>query len=151
MQWADPHYRERAYDKWEAYGQSKTANALFTVGLEGRLGPRGVHAYAVHPGVIMTELSRHMSAEDYTDLQSRTPPGALTLKPVEAGAATSVWAATAAELADVGGVYCEDCHVAGPAVGDAPTEGYKEWALDPEQAERLWAWSEEQVGERFAL
>jgi NAD(P)-dependent dehydrogenase (short-subunit alcohol dehydrogenase family) len=147
--WHDPHYRERPYEKWAAYGQSKTANVLFTVGLERRYADRGVHAYAIHPGVIQTELSRHLSSEDLTDLASRMPPGALTRKPVEAGAATTVWAATAPELADVGGVYCEDCHVAGPATGDAPTEGYRPWAMDPEQAERLWAWSEDQVGERF--
>ncbi|MDX6286611.1 MAG: hypothetical protein QOG53_2096 [Frankiales bacterium] len=147
--WDDPHYRSRPYEKWEGYGQSKTANVLFTVELERRYAARGVHAYAIHPGVIMTELSRHLSADDYTDLQSRLPAGALALKPVEAGAATTVWAATSPELADVGGVYCEDCHVAGPATGDAPTEGYREWAMDSDQAQRLWTWSEEQVGEKF--
>jgi NAD(P)-dependent dehydrogenase (short-subunit alcohol dehydrogenase family) len=147
--WDDPHYRSRAYDKWEAYGQSKTANILFTIELDRRLRDRGVRAYALHPGVIMTELSRHLVPADLDTLASRMPAGALTTKSVEAGAATSVWAATAAELADVGGVYLEDCGIAGPATETPPTRGYAAYAMDPEAARRLWAWSEEQVGEAF--
>lgn len=147
--WDDPHYRTRPYDKWEAYGQSKTANILFTIELDGRLSDRGVRAYAVHPGVIMTELSRHLQTSDIDELASRMPAGALTLKPVEAGAATTVWAATSPDLAEVGGVYLEDCAVAGPATETPPTRGYAAHAMDPEAARRLWTWSEEQVGEKF--
>ena len=146
----DPHYRSRPYDKWAAYGQSKTANIWFTVELDRRFRGKGVRAYAVHPGVIMTELSRHLVPDDLHTLASRMPAGALNPKSVEAGAATTVWAATAPELAAVGGVYCEDCEVAGPAVGETPTKGYAAHAMDAEAARRLWTWSEEQVGEAFA-
>jgi hypothetical protein len=73
----------------------------------------------------------------------------MALKSVEAGAATTVWAATAAELNDVGGVYLEDVGIAGPATDTPPTRGYAAHAMDADSALRLWTWSEEQVGERF--
>src|SRR5262245_8273548 len=95
----DPNFERREYQKWASYGQSKTANVLFAVGLERRLGPAGVHAYALHPGAIVTELGRHLVAEDLEFLRSRSAPGtSLSLKTVEAGAATSVFTASAAEL-----------------------------------------------------
>ena len=147
MRWHDPHYLDEAsYEKWRAYGQAKTANVLFTVGLEQRLGDRGVHAYALHPGVIMTELSRHLTDEDRAGLQSQMRPGGLVLKTPEAGAATQVWAATSPELEGRGGLYLEDCQVAGPTPGDG-SGSYAEWAMSPDEAERLWLWSEEQVAE----
>ena len=140
--WDDPHFRdESGYEKWKAYGQSKTANILFTVELEKRLGPLGIHSYALHPGVIMTELSRHLTEDDINALASRVPAGGLTLKPVEAGAATTVYAAVSKELEGVGGVYLEDCHVADVTPGDG-SAGYAPWALDPDEAARLWEWSE---------
>jgi NAD(P)-dependent dehydrogenase (short-subunit alcohol dehydrogenase family) len=148
----DPNFTERPYQKWLSYGQAKTANVLFAVGLERRLGAAGVHANALHPGAIMTELGRHLVPEDIEFLRSRTPPGGtFTLKTVEAGAATSVFAATAPELEGRGGLYLEDCHIA--AVNDAPDalDGVKGYALDPTNVERLWALSERLVGERFAL
>jgi len=151
IHWDDPHYRTRPYDKWEAYGQSKTANILFTVELERRLAGRGVHAYAVHPGVILTELSRHLTRDDLTDLAGRAPGGRLELKSIEAGAATTVWAATSPELADVGGVYLEDCQVASAGGGTDTMGGHAPWALDPASAARLWAWSEAEVGQAFPL
>ncbi|MFL6240355.1 MAG: oxidoreductase [Actinomycetes bacterium] len=151
MNFDDPHYRARPYEKWEAYGQSKTANILFTIELDRRLKERGVRAYAVHPGVIMTELSRHLQPADFDAMASRLPAGALTLKPVEAGAATTVWAATSSELDDVGGVYLEDAGVAEAATDDPPTRGYAAYAMDPDTARRLWSWSEEQVGETFPI
>src|SRR5262249_60497958 len=112
----DVQFERRPYDKWAAYGQSKTANVLFAVGLEKRLGPRGIHALALHPGPIMTELGRHLQAEDYELLRARSR--GMKFKNVESGAATSVFAATAPELDGRGGVYLEDCHVA--AVNGAP-------------------------------
>jgi NAD(P)-dependent dehydrogenase (short-subunit alcohol dehydrogenase family) len=143
----DIEFERRPYDKWLAYGQSKTANVLFAVGLERRLGARGVHANALHPGGIMTELSRHLEQKDFEFLQTRTR--GMNFKTVEAGAATSVFAATAPELEGRGGLYLEDCHVA--AVNDAPDarDGVKSYALDPRNAERLWEVSETLVGERF--
>lgn len=145
----DPNYQQRDYNKWLAYGESKTANILFTVGLEQRFGGQGVHAVAVHPGVIMTELSRHMDEADLEMLQSRGGAGGLRLKSVQQGAATSVWAATAAELEGRGGLYLEDCHVAVPS---APGQdgGVEAYATDPALADRLWALSESLVGESFA-
>lgn len=148
----DPNFERRAYQKWVSYGQSKTANVLFAVGLERRLGAAGVHAYALHPGAIMTELGRHLVPEDIEFLRSRTPPGTtFSLKTVEAGAATSVFAATAPELEGRGGIYLEDCHVA--TVNDTPNalDGVKTYAIDARNAERLWELSERLVGERFPL
>jgi len=143
MRWDDPHFRdESAYEKWTAYGQSKTANVLFTVGLEKRLAPKGIHAYAVHPGVIMTELSRHLTEDDGAAVMTRLAN--ITFKTVEQGAATTVWAATSPELEGRGGVYLEDCHVADVTPGDG-SAGYAPYAVDPDEAERLWTWSEEQV------
>jgi NAD(P)-dependent dehydrogenase (short-subunit alcohol dehydrogenase family) len=142
MLWEDPHFRdESTYEKWKAYGQSKTANILFTVELEKRLGGAGIHSYALHPGVIMTELSRHLTDDDLNALASRMPAGALALKPVEAGAATTVYAAVSKELEGVGGVYLEDCHVAEETPGDG-SAGFAPYAMDPAEAARLWEWSE---------
>src|SRR5262249_25553351 len=145
----DIQFERRPYDKWLAYGQSKTANVLFAVGLERHLGGRGVHANAIHPGGIMTELSRHPGPEHFQYLEAPTP--GMKFKSVEAGAGTSVFAATAPELEGRGGLYLEDCHVA--AVNDAPDarDGVKSYALDPRNAERLWEVSESLVGGRFPL
>ncbi len=146
----DIHFERRPYDKWAAYGQSKTANALFAVALDHRHGARGVHANALHPGTIMTDLPRHMTADDLRDLQSRAPGGkGFQFKSIEAGAATSVWAATAPELEGKGGLYLEDCHVSRPRRGSDDEEGYEAHAADKQAAERLWRVSEEMVGERF--
>jgi NAD(P)-dependent dehydrogenase (short-subunit alcohol dehydrogenase family) len=145
MNFDDPHYRTRPYDKWEAYGQSKTANVLFTVELERRFGSKGIHSFAVHPGVISTELSRHLTREDFKDLASRAPAGALTRKSIPQGAATSVWTATSPDLAGQGGRYAEDVQLAGPQNEDK-TAGVAAHATDAELAERLWAWSEQQIG-----
>jgi NAD(P)-dependent dehydrogenase (short-subunit alcohol dehydrogenase family) len=144
----DLHFERRPYDKWQSYGQAKTANVLFTVGLERRLARDGIHAFAVHPGAIMTELGRHLQLEDIQYLQTRSR--GMQFKSVEQGAATSCFAATAPELAGRGGLYLEDCHVA--AIDDAPDapEGVKSYALDPAAAERLWDVSEHAVGARFA-
>ncbi len=145
----DLHFARRPYDKWQSYGQAKTANVLFAVGLEQRLGGRGVHAYAVHPGAIVTELGRHLQQEDLVYLQSRSK--GMQFKSVEQGAATSCFAATAPELAGRGGIYLEDCHVA--EVNDAADalEGVKSYALDPAKAERLWRVSEDLVGQNFPM
>ena len=145
----DSAYIVREYDKWQAYGESKTANALFAVGLDARLAGKGVRSFAVHPGAIVTELGRHMDEADYQFLMSRQPAGQeMTLKSVEQGAATSVWAATSPELAGRGGVYLEDCQVAGPATADS-SAGVESYAVDAAAAERLWAVSEVLVGQSF--
>jgi len=135
MIWDDPHFRdEKSYEKWKAYGQSKTANILFTQGL----ARRGYTSYALHPGVILTELGRHLTAEDSEGLAKRLP----TFKTVEQGAATTVYAAVADGIPN--GAYLEDAAVAGP-VNDDYTAGYMPWAVDADEAERLWQWSLEQT------
>jgi NAD(P)-dependent dehydrogenase (short-subunit alcohol dehydrogenase family) len=147
----DPNYERREYDKWGAYGQSKTANVLFSVELTRRLAGRGITANAVHPGVIMTELARHLQQADMEDLQSRAPKGGLSFKPVEAGAATSVWAATSPELKGRGGLYLEDCQIGKPADEAGDAGGYADWAVDPKAAKKLWELSEDLLGEKFPL
>ena len=142
--WDDVNFERREYDKFSAYGQSKTANILFSVELDRRLGDRGVHAYAVHPGMIATELGRSMTKDDFQALMDRakaSPSGGMpAYKTVEQGAATSVWAATAPELDDQGGTYLADAEV---------TDQHAPWARDPESAQRLWALSEQMVGQTF--
>jgi NAD(P)-dependent dehydrogenase (short-subunit alcohol dehydrogenase family) len=146
----DPNFERRDYDKWESYGQSKTANVLFSVELNRRLSGDGVTANAVHPGVIMTELARHMTQDDMKDLSSKAPSGEnLKFKPVECGAATSVWAAVSPELEGRGGLYLEDCQIGKPVGEASGTAGYADYAVDPEAAARLWGLSEELIGEKF--
>jgi NAD(P)-dependent dehydrogenase (short-subunit alcohol dehydrogenase family) len=141
--WDDPNFETRPYDKMQAYGQSKTANILFTRQLEKVLGPKGVHAYAVHPGMIFTELGRYMTKEDLQDISKRAaavPGGGIKPKPIDAGAATTVWAAVAPELEGRGGAYLEDC-----AISDEDAT----WTRDADAAARLWAMSEEYMGQSF--
>ncbi|MFZ1741441.1 MAG: SDR family NAD(P)-dependent oxidoreductase [Pontixanthobacter sp.] len=148
----DPNYSQRVYEKWAAYGQSKTANVQFSVGLEKRLAPLGIHAYAVHPGGIMTNLGRHMTQEDIEWMMARIKENAGDgpgMKTIPQGAATTCFAATSDTLEGDGGVYLEDCHVAA-IDNQSPTEGVRSYALDPQNAEKLWALSEKLVGESFA-
>jgi NAD(P)-dependent dehydrogenase (short-subunit alcohol dehydrogenase family) len=146
IDWEDPHYRTRPYDKWQAYGQSKTANVLFTVELERRLAGDGIHSFAVQPGNIVTDLTRHLSRDDFTELRSEASAGRLTLRSVQAGAATSVWAATSPDLDGKGGSYLEDVQVA-PLADEALTQGVAPHAVDAHLARRFWTWSEDQIGQ----
>jgi len=148
----DPNYArgERDYDKWEAYGQAKTANIWFSIELTRRLADAGITSNAVHPGGIMTDLGRHLSQDDIQELMSRQPAGtSIQWKEIPAGAATSVWAATAAELEGRGGLYLEDCHVGVPKTSDEQSDGYTSWALDADGARKLWDLSEKLVGQSF--
>ncbi len=145
----DIAFENRPYEKWSAYGQSKTANILFAVELDRRMRERGVRANALHPGVIMTDLSRHMVAEDFEFLSKRSPSGELRFKSVEAGAATSVYAATAPELEGRGALYLEDCGIAEVDDSEGAQSGVRSYALDPAAAERLWAVSEEMIDEKL--
>ncbi|MEV6027873.1 SDR family NAD(P)-dependent oxidoreductase [Streptomyces sp. NPDC052036] len=149
IRWDDPQWKQ-GYDKWEAYGQAKTANVLFAVHLD-RLGrDRGVRAFSLHPGGILTPLQRHLSREEMVERGWIDETGALVdpdaFKTPEQGAATQVWAATSPQLAGMGGVYCEDCDIAEPAPADGGRGGVKAWATDPEQAARLWELSAELTG-----
>ncbi|MGY6551207.1 MAG: SDR family NAD(P)-dependent oxidoreductase [Erythrobacter sp.] len=148
----DPNFEERAYDPWVSYGQSKTANVMFSVALEGRYAARGIHSYAVHPGGIQTNLGRHMTPEMTASLMERISKSdsGFAFKSIAQGAATTCWAATAPELAGTGGVYCEDCHVA--EVDDTSSSGgVRSYALDPANAARLWQISEELTGISYPI
>ncbi|MFN4020178.1 MAG: SDR family NAD(P)-dependent oxidoreductase [Erythrobacter sp.] len=146
----DPNFERGPYDPWASYGQSKTANILFSVGLEMRFAVLGIHAYAVHPGGIQTNLGRHMTEEMIATLMARVTgqDSGFRWKSIAQGAATSCWAATAPEIEGQGGVYCEDCHVA--ATDDQSTSnGVRSYALNPSFADQLWKLSEELTGARF--
>ncbi|AQY03481.1 oxidoreductase [Microbacterium foliorum] len=142
----DIDFATTPYDPWVAYGQSKTANALFAVGLARRGAERGILAFSVHPGGIMTELQRHVPREELLSrgwIDEDGTPNPRFKTPAE-GASTGLWAATATELVERSGAYCEDCSIKGivaPDHSDMTTGGVKEWAIDPEAAERLWALS----------
>jgi NAD(P)-dependent dehydrogenase (short-subunit alcohol dehydrogenase family) len=137
----DLNWKRREYDKWVAYGQSKTANALFATALQNRLSGLSITANCVHPGVIMTELGRSMTDED---LSTMAAPG-MKVKPIEVGAATTVWAAVSPQLEGQGGLYLEDCHV-GVELDESHTlAGYCAYALDPIMAELLWEKTEEMI------
>ncbi|WP_405513838.1 SDR family NAD(P)-dependent oxidoreductase [Streptomyces canus] len=149
MRWDDVHWRT-GYDKWQAYGQAKTANVLFAVHLDKLGADRGVRAFSLHPGGILTPLQRHLPKSEmvergWIDEQGNVlnPSG---FKSPEQGAATQVWAATSPQLAGMGGVYLEDCDIAEPAVDGDESGGVRAWATDPEQAERLWTLSAELTG-----
>jgi NAD(P)-dependent dehydrogenase (short-subunit alcohol dehydrogenase family) len=152
----DPNFERTEYSEFGAYGRSKTANILFAVEFDRRHKATGIRATAVHPGVIRTELSRHMSEEDLRGLMDSinaarpagTPP--ISYKTVPQGAATTVWAGFVAPAELVGGLYSEDCHVAEPATAAGVRGGVQPYALDPDNAKALWAKSEEMVGERFS-
>lgn len=152
----DPNFSTRAYDPWLAYGNSKTANVLFAVGLEQRFGSKGIHAYALHPGGIRTNLGRHLSEADMAALVDRIRKNAertgetpQPFKTIPQGAATTCWVATTDELEGRGGLYAEDCNIA--KEDDASgTGGVRSYALDKGNADRLWTLSEELVGEKFA-
>ena len=161
----DIHFERREYDRWLAYGQSKTANVLFAVALDARGRDDGVRAFALHPGTIVeTNLKKYVSEADLFNAGVIDADGRAILDParsrktVQQGASTSVWCATSARLDGLGGLYCQDNDVAplvadgqmaNPAVGSAP-QGVMPYAVDPEAAERLWRLSEQLSGSRLA-
>jgi NAD(P)-dependent dehydrogenase (short-subunit alcohol dehydrogenase family) len=156
----DPNFERTPYDPFVAYGRSKTANILFAVAFDQKHRERGVRAAAVHPGGIQTELVRHLDPNyihkrideinQQLATEGREP---YQWKTIPQGAATSVWAAVVAPGDEIGGQYCENCHVGkivshGPAIS-AISEGVRAYALDPKTAQALWKKSEELVGESF--
>ena len=156
----DPNFERTPYDPFIAYGRSKTANILFAVAFDQRHRGHGVRAAAVHPGGIQTELNRHMDRSQLQGVIEQLnkqlavegkPP--FQYKTIPQGAATSVWTAVVASPEQIGGRYCENCHV-GELVADnvtitAISDGVRGYALDPKNAEALWKKSEEMVGEKF--
>jgi NAD(P)-dependent dehydrogenase (short-subunit alcohol dehydrogenase family) len=155
----DPNFEHREYDKWKAYGQSKSANALFAVELDKRGRSQGIRAFSVHPGLILTDLSRHLTDEERGPKLVKDKDGkpvadekADQMKTVEQGAATSVWCATSSQLDNMGGVYCEDVDISEAVSSDSlKGTGVRPWAIDPDLAERLWLLSEELTGVKFTI
>ncbi|MGW9208519.1 SDR family NAD(P)-dependent oxidoreductase [Embleya sp. NPDC055664] len=138
----DPHFRT-GYDKWLAYGQSKTANALFAVHLDALGRDDGVRAFALHPGKIITGLQREMALQEQIDRGWVDEHGKVIgagFKTASQGAATGVWAATSALLDGRGGLYLEDCDIARVSAPDEPMDdgGVRAYAIDPDEAARLW-------------
>jgi NAD(P)-dependent dehydrogenase (short-subunit alcohol dehydrogenase family) len=149
----DPNFEKRPYDKWVAYGQSKSANSLFAVALDKRGQDQGIRAFAVHPGGILTDLSKYMTDEELSAYGVQRVNGVLTIpditkvpmrfKTVEQGAATTIWAAVSPQLNGKGGVYCEDCDIAQLVPADSKlNNGVRPWAVDEPAAEALWTLSE---------
>ncbi len=160
----DPNFTKREYETLQGYGQSKTANNLFTVELDRRSNGSGVRAFAVHPGsVIGTDLGREEPIELFKQMGTHDADGiirpevARTLKTVPQGAATTIWCATSPMLNELGGVYCENADIAELDLGDiehrynepATLRGVQPYSLDETNARRLWKLSEEMTGVKF--
>ncbi|MDQ1166503.1 SDR family NAD(P)-dependent oxidoreductase [Flavobacterium sp. SORGH_AS_0622] len=168
----DVNYNVRKYDKFEAYGQAKTANVLFAVELDKRAQQFGVRAYSLHPGLILeTNLSRYLTFEDFVAIGALHPDGTPNIeaeaemkkiqKTKEQGAATTVWAATSPKLQNIGGVYLENVEIAdyNPDFYDseagrkspAGIAGVAPFAVEDQAAQRLWTISEELTGVKFDI
>lgn len=149
VDFSDLHFKTRAFEKNLAYGQSKSAVALFALQLDKPGQQYGIRAFSVHPGAMITELGRNMSEADMAawgivrgaDGKLIIPPG---FKTIEQGAATSIWCATSLRLEGMGGVYCENCDIAKTVFGDyTGLNGIRPWATDEVAAEKLWALGED--------
>ncbi len=149
----DPNFEHRDYDKWLAYGQAKSANALFALHLDKLGEAHGVRAFSVHPGGIRTPLQRHLTMEEQTAMGWYDEEGNLNpaFKSVEEGASTTVWCAISPLLDGMGGVYCEDCNIAKPsAEAQSRTSGVEPHVCDQDLAAALWQRSEELCGLKFS-
>lgn len=141
----DPNFNIRTYDKWRAYGQSKTANALFAVALDELGKSVGIRAFSVHPGSIVGPLARHLSDDEIVAFSALDEKGDPIIDPeadkknFAQGAATVVWCATSSELEGRGGVYCENSDIA--KIEDTANAGVRRYAIDRDLADRLWALS----------
>ena len=154
VNWDDPNYETSEYDKWAAYAQAKSANALFALGADRRWDDYGVTAFGVHPGGIFTPLQRHLSVEEMAAMGWMNPDGTIPdaikamFKTPEQGASTSTWAATSAQLDGRGGEYCENCDIAQLAGPDSQRwEHARPWICDEDKADRLWAMSEKMLAD----
>lgn len=150
----DVNFERRAYEKWTAYSQAKSANALFALSLDKLGKPHGVRAFAVDPGAIDTPLQRHMTDKEKIAMGWIDKEGNLNeiLKTVQQGAATTLWCATSPLLEGLGGVYCEHCNIAEPWKADnPPMTGVHPHVRDEALADALWAKSEALLGETFPV
>ena len=146
--WDDIHFQNNPYDKWMAYGQSKTASSLIAIEFHRRMIDKGVSGYSVHPGGIITPLQRHLQKEEMIALgwmDEDGSPSEMTknfFKTTSQGASTSLWCATSPNLNDIGGIFCEDCDIAKRKneVDESLQRyfGVADWAVDTEEASKLW-------------
>lgn len=150
--WDDIHFKSTPYEKWTAYAQAKTANALFALGLDLKYSDQGLRAFSVHPGGILTPLQRHLPNEEMQALGWTDADGNLSeqvaamFKSPTQGCTTTLWAATSPALADTGGLYCEDCDVSDLATEDSPRFfGVESWATNEDSALRLWDITEQML------
>ena len=146
--WDDIHFRNNSYDKWMAYGQSKTASSLIAIEFHRRMVDKGVSGFSVHPGGILTPLQRHLQKEEMVALGWMDEDGSPSemaknfFKTTSQGASTTLWCATSPSLSGIGGVFCEDCDIAKRKneVDESLQRyfGVADWAVDTEEASKLW-------------
>ncbi len=149
IRWDDVHFNANSYEKWTAYGQSKTANALFALALDMKFGDQGLRALSVHPGIVRTPLQRHLSHEELQAMGWEDAQGGVSelmqslYKSPSQGCATTLWAATSVHFSDMGGLYCEDCNIANLA-GEKPSPfgEVSPHAVSETAALRLWELTE---------
>ncbi|WP_286163783.1 SDR family NAD(P)-dependent oxidoreductase [Bacillus sp. AFS088145] len=152
----DINFENRKYDKWKAYGQSKTANALFALELDNRGKTYGIRSFSVHAGTIITDKSRNLTDEEMQSMGALDASGRRVLneynderKIIEEGAATIVWCATSKQLNGLGGLYCENVDIAKAVSGNEIGPGVRPWASSVESAKRLWEISEKLLAIKF--
>jgi NAD(P)-dependent dehydrogenase (short-subunit alcohol dehydrogenase family) len=148
MLWDDIHFQNNPYDKWMAYGQSKTASSLIAIEFHRRMVDKGVSGFSVHPGGILTPLQRHLQKEEMVALgwiDENGSPSEMAknfFKTTSQGASTTLWCATSSSLNGIGGVFCEDCDIAKRKneVDESLQRyfGVADWAVDTEEASKLW-------------
>ena len=146
--WDDIHFQNNSYDKWMAYGQSKTASSLIAIEFHRRMVDKGVSGYSVHPGGILTPLQRHLQKEEMVALGWMDEDGSPSeiaknfFKTTSQGASTTLWCATSSSLNGISGVFCEDCDIAKRKneVDESLQRyfGVADWAVDTDEASKLW-------------
>ena len=151
--WDDIHFNKQPYNKWMAYGQSKTASSLIAIELNKKMKDYGVESFSVHPGGIITPLQRYLEKEEMIALGWMDEDGSPSelaknfFKSPSQGASTTLWCATSNDLNGLGGVFCEDCNIAKrKSEVDESLQRYfgvADWAVDTDEAARLWELSEE--------
>ena len=151
--WDDIHFNKQPYNKWMAYGQSKTASSLIAIELNKKMKDYGVESFSVHPGGIITPLQRYLEKEEMIALGWMDEDGSPSelaknfFKSPSQGASTTLWCATSNDLNGLGGVFCEDCDIAKrKSEVDESLQRYTgvaNWAVDTDEATRLWELSEE--------
>ena len=150
--WDDIHFQKTPYDKWMAYGQSKTACSLMAIEFNTRMKDKGVEGFAVHPGGIITPLQRHLEKEEMVALGWMDEDGSPSelaknfFKSTSQGASTALWCATSPDLNGLGGVFCEDCDIAKrkSEVDESMQRyfGVADWAVNTDESSRLWETTE---------